>query len=162
MKDKWTKLESILHYVLGTAVLCTILLVNWGVITRFLLVPASWTDEMLQIFIVWLVFIVSAIAFRVDGLISLELVEDLLKKKPRTYKTLKLIQALLSIIFVFFMLVQTYSIVSSQYSTQELSPVMGIPLWIKNLGYFLGCALFCIFGVWNLVDRIRAFKSQAE
>lgn len=162
MKDKLTKLELIVQYVLGAAVLCTILLVNFGVISRLLLVPASWTDEMLQIFVVWLVFIVSAIAFKVDGLISLELVEELLRKKSTAYKILKLIQALLGIIFVFFMVVQTYSIVSSQYFTQEVSPVMGLPLWIKNLGYFLGCVLFCIFGVWQLFDRIRAFKSKAK
>ena len=113
MKDKLTKLELIVQYVLGAAVLCTILLVNFGVISRLLLVPASWTDEMLQIFVVWLVFIVSAIAFRVDGLISLELVEELLRKRSLAYKTLKLIQALLSIIFVFFMVIQIYLIVYS-------------------------------------------------
>ena len=160
MKDK-LKLELITQYTLGAAVLCTILLVNFGVLTRFFLILASWTDEALQILIVWLVFIVSAIAFRVDGLISLELVEELLKKKPRAYKLLKLTQALLSIIFVFFMLTQTYSIMSSQYLTQELSPVMGFPLWIKNLGYFLGSVLFCVFGIWNLFDCLRAFKPKA-
>ena len=162
MKDKLTKLELITQYVLGTAVLCTILFVNFGVVSRLLLIPASWTDEMLQIFVVWLVFIVSAIAFKVDGLISLELLEEMLRKRPMAYKMLKLIQALLGMIFVFFMLIQTYSIVSSQYFTQEVSPVMGLPLWIKNLGYFLGCVLFCIFGVWQMSDRIRAFKSKAE
>ena len=161
MKEK-LNFESIMNYVLGAMVLCTILLVNFGVLTRFLMVPASWTDEVLQVLIVWLVFIVSAIAFRVDGLISLELVEELLKKKPQAYKMLKLMQALLGIIFVFFMLTQTYSLVSSQYLTQELSPVLEFPLWIKNLGYFLGSVLFCIFGVWNLFDCIRAFKSKAE
>lgn len=151
-----------MHYFLGTLVLCTILLVNFGVVSRFLLIPASWTDETLQILIVWLVFIVSAIAFKVDGLISLELFEEILRRKPLAYKILKLIQALLAIIFVFFMVTQTYSIVISQYLTQEITPVMGFPLWIKNLGYFLGCALFCIFGVWQLIDRIRAFKSKPE
>lgn len=162
MKETLIKLESILQYIIGTAVLCTILFVNIGVVSRILLIPASWTDEILQIFIVWLVFIVSAIAFKVDGLISLELTEEILKRKPLAYKILKLIQALLTIIFVFFMLVQTYLIVSSQYLTQEVSPVMGLPLWIKNLGYFLGCVLFCIFGVCDLFKRIRAFKSKAE
>lgn len=162
MNNKMLKLELIVQYILGAAVLCTILLVTFGVVSRLLLVPASWTDELLQIFIVWLVFIVSAIAFKVDGLISLELIEELLKKRPLAYKVLKLVQALLGIIFVFFMLVQTYSIVSSQFFTQELTPVMGFPLWIKNLGYFLGSVLFCVFGVWELVIRIRAFKAKAE
>lgn len=162
MNNKFKKLELITEYILGTAVLCTILFVTIGVASRLLRIPASWTDEILQIFIVWLVFIVSAIAFRVDGLISLELIEEVLKKKPLAYKILKLVQSLFCIIFVFFMVAQTYSIVASQYFTQELSPVMGIPLWIKNLGYFLGCVLFCIFGVWQLIDRIRAFKSRAE
>ena len=162
MKNRLTKLELITQYVIGTAVLCTILFVNFGVVSRLLLIPASWTDEILQIFVVWLVFIVSAIAFKVDGLISLELTEEILKKKPMAYKVLKLIQSLLCIVFVFFMLTQTYSIVASQYFTQEVSPVMGLPLWIKNLGYFLGCVLFCIFGVWDLFNRIRAFKTKAE
>ena len=162
MKNKPLKLELITEYILGAAVLCTILLVNFGVISRLLLIPASWTDEMLQIFIVWLVFIVSAIAFKVDGLISLELIEELLKKKPLAYKILKLIQAVLITIFVFFMLTQTYSLVTSQYFTQEVSPVLGFPLWVKNLGYFLGCVLFCIFAVWGLIDRIRAFKTKTE
>ena len=162
LNGKFTKVELIAQYILGAAVLCTILLVNFGVITRLLLIPASWTDEMLQFFIVWLVFIMSAIALKVDGLISLEVVEDMLKRKPLAYKILKLIQAVLITIFVFFMLTQTYSLVTSQYFTQEVSPVLGFPLWVKNLGYFLGCVLFCIFAVWGLIDRIRAFKTKTE
>ena len=162
MKNKLKKLDLITQYFLGTLVLCTILLVTLGVVSRFLLIPASWTDETLQILIVWLVFIVAAIAFKVDGLISLELFEEMLRKRTLAYKILKLIQALLAIIFVFFMVTQTYSIVVSQYLTQEVTPVMGFPLWIKNLGYFLGCVLFCIFGVWQLIERIHAFKSKAK
>lgn len=159
MKNKLIKLEFITQYIIGVAVLCIILLVNIGVVSRILLIPASWTDEVLQIFVVWMVFIASAIAFRVDCLISFELFEEVLKKKPLAHKILKLIQSLFVIIFVFFMVTQTYSIVHSLYVTDEVSPVMGFPLWIKNLGYFLGCALFCVFGVLDLFDRIRAFKS---
>lgn len=156
------KLESFGQYALGIPVLCSILIVTIGVVTRLMSIPASWTDEVLQVLFVWLVFIVSALAFKDDGLIGLNLFEDMLKKGSRAYKILKLIQAILATIFVFFMLTQTYSIVIMQYNSQELSPVMGFPMWTKNLGYFLGCVLFCVFGVWKLFKSICAFKTKAE
>ncbi len=162
MKEQLKKLETIGESIIGVPVLCSILIVTIGVVSRCLGMPAGWTDETLQTLFVWLVFIVSAAAFRTDELIGLDLVEEMLKKKPRAHKILKLIHALIALIFVFFMLVQTYSITHVQYITHELTPVMSFPVWTKNLGYFLGFVLFSIFGVWKLFNCIRALKTKTE
>ena len=158
MKSKLPKIQSALQSVVGLLVLCTILIVTIGVITRLLKMPASWTDELLRIIFVWLVFIMSAVGFHCDELIGLDLVEDMLKNKPLFKNSLKLVQAVCGLVFAFFMVFQTCQIVLTQIGTKELTPVMSFPLWMQSLGYFLGCSLFCIFAAYKLYVRVKSFK----
>ncbi|MCI8649993.1 MAG: TRAP transporter small permease [Anaerotruncus sp.] len=162
MKEKFKRLQPYLQGAVGVLVLCTILIVTIGVAARLLKIPVAWTDETLQIIFVWLVFIMSAVGFLCDDLIGLDLVEDMLRKKPNTKKGLKLIQAIAGILFALFMVSQTCRIVITQYNTHELTPVLSFPVWMQSFGYFLGCALFFLFAVYKIYIRIKNFIRPKE
>lgn len=156
MKNKFPKIQGLLQNLVGILVLSTILIVTAGVIARLIKIPAAWTDEMLRIIFVWLVFIMSAVGYHCDELIGLDLVEDMLKNKPLAKNILKFIQSVFGIIFAVFMMYQTSQLVITQIGTKELTPVIGFPLWMQTLGYFLGCTLFSLFAIYKIYIRAKA------
>lgn len=142
MQKTIQQITKILQGIMGFAVLTTIIVVTYGVVARLLNIPVAWTDEFVRIFFIWLVFIGAAVAYESNALIGLDLVEDMLSKKPVARKLLKAVQMALGIIFGVFMTTQTYTIVSTQLSSGEMTPVMQVPLWLVNLGYLIGSFLF--------------------
>lgn len=162
MKDKFTKLQGLLQSLVGVLVLCTILIVTTGVVSRLMKMPASWTDEMLRIIFVWLVFIMSAVGYHCDELIGLDLLEDMLKSRPRSKAVLKFVQSIFGVVFAIFMMVQTFQLVVTQIGTRELTPVMSFPLWLQTLGYFLGCAMFSVFAIYKIYIRAKELKKNIE
>ncbi len=151
MKETMNKLSKFFADLLGFAVLVTICVVTYAVAVRPLKIPAPWSNELVKSIFIWLVFIGSAAAYQSDSLIGLDLVEDMLAKKPGLQKALKLFQSIFALIFGVFMTVQTWKIVSTQISTGEPTPVLQMPLWLVNFGYFIGCALFAVFAVCKLI-----------
>ncbi|MDR1932600.1 MAG: TRAP transporter small permease subunit, partial [Spirochaetales bacterium] len=71
--------------------------------------------------------------------------------RPVLSKVLKLIQHTGAIIFSLFLSVQTFKIISTQKSTQEFTPVLHIPLWLINLGCFIGSVIILLFALEKLL-----------
>lgn len=149
-KEWFGKITKALQNIMGFAVLSTICIVTYGVVARLCNVPVAWSDEIVRIIFIWLVFIGSSVAFFSDSLIGLDLVEDMLSKKPGLKRALKVIQMLLGLVFGLFMTWQTYRIVSTQFNSGETTPVLMIPLWLVNFGYFIGSVLFAFFAIRKL------------
>ena len=62
-----------------------ILLATLGVITRFVLkISITWSDELLRTVFIWAYFIGTALLYRGSGLMRLELVEDILRRRRKT------------------------------------------------------------------------------
>lgn len=151
MKETLNKLSKLFADLLGFAVLVTICVVTYAVAVRPFKIPVPWSNELVKSIFIWLVFIGSACAFQSDSLIGLDLVEDMLGKKPGLQKLLKILQALFALVFGVFMTVQTWTIISTQITTGEPTPVLQMPLWLVNFGYFLGSALFAVFALYKLI-----------
>lgn len=166
MKETMNKISKFFTNLLGFAVLVTICVVTYAVAVRPFKIPAPWSNELVKSIFIWLVFIGSAAAFQSDSLIGLDLVEDMLAKKPGLQKALKIFQMIFALIFGVFMTTQTWKIISTQITTGEPTPVLQMPLWLVNFGYFLGCALFAIFAVYKLIKLFTkkqpSMTEQAE
>ncbi len=162
MKVWYDKITSILQNIMGLAVLATICIVTYAVGARLMNVPVAWSDEVVRVIFIWLVFIGSAVAFYSDSLIGLDLLEEKLSKWPNWQKSLKVVQMLLALVFGVFMTLQTYTIVSTQFRSGETTPVMMLPLWLVNFGYFLGCVLFAFFAVRKLIQVVIAWTKRNE
>ncbi len=149
--------------IIGFMVLTTLLVANYGVFSRFILqTSVAWSDEILRAINIWLIFICSALAFNGDKLISLELVEEKLKDRPGIKNTLKLIQGLLSLVFGIFFTYQGFFVVLKQYQNKETSPVLFIPLFLINLGFFIGAVLMFYFAVKKTLIAISAIKARSS
>ena len=154
----WHKARSCLESFIGILVLCTILIVTLGVVSRLLKIPIVWTDEMLRIIFVWLTFIMAAVGYNNDELIGLDLLKESVKDQPKKKKMLDIVHAVLGLVFSVFMSVQTYLIVTTQIRTQEITPVLSFPVWMQSLGYFIGCVMFFGFSIRKLIKCFSRTK----
>jgi TRAP-type C4-dicarboxylate transport system permease small subunit len=136
---------------IGCLVVLTICLVTYGVAARMLNIAVAWTDELLRAIFIWIIFIAAAIAYKSGNLIGFDLLEEVLSKRPFPGKVLKLIQHTSAIIFSLFLSVQTFTIISTQMTTREFTPVLHIPLWLINLGCFIGSVLILLFALEKLL-----------
>lgn len=161
MRASLEKIRGLLQDIMGFAVVTTICIVSFSVFARLMSIPVAWSDEVVKIIFIWLVFIGSAVAYQSDSLIGLDLVEDMLSKKPVLQKGLKSIQGIFATVFGVFMTLQTFRIVSTQLQSGEVTPVLGFPLWLVNLGYLLGSLLFAVFAVQKLLAAVLSFQDRA-
>ncbi|MDR1179226.1 MAG: TRAP transporter small permease subunit [Spirochaetales bacterium] len=157
MSIKFTKAARAVENCIGGLVVITVCLVTYGVAARMLNIAVAWTDELLRAIFIWIIFIAAAIAYKTGNLISFDFLEEIFSKHPIAEKALKLIQYASALIFSGFLSVQTFTIVSTQLRTSEFSPVLHIPLWLINLGCFIGSVLIFLF---TLEKVLRIFLPQ--
>jgi TRAP-type C4-dicarboxylate transport system permease small subunit len=86
-------------------------------------------------------------AYKTDNLIALDLLNEVAAKRPRLLFCLKFLQGIGALIFGIFMSVHMFTIISTQFDTDEFTPVLNFPLWLVNLGCLLGSLLIVMFAL---------------
>ncbi|MDR1935900.1 MAG: TRAP transporter small permease subunit [Candidatus Accumulibacter sp.] len=151
----------IVENLIGYFVVLAVCLVTYGVIARMLNISVAWTDELLRTIFLWLIFIAAAMAYKTDNLIGFDLLNDMMTKRPRLLLCLKFLQGIGALIFGVFMSVHMFTIVSTQFSTSELTPVLNLPLWFVNSGCLLGSVLTVAF-VFQKFFQLLTGKNRHE
>lgn len=149
-------MKKILINVMGLFGLLMILLQTYAVFSRtFLKVAAPWSDEVMKLLVIWIIFICSADAFSSDELIGLDILEDKIKNNTKFYKVIKIIQYLIGLIFGVFCTIWGYQIVQQQLGTSESTIVMSIPLAIINIGFLIGSIMIVVYAITKVIKEIK-------
>ncbi|MCD8084650.1 MAG: TRAP transporter small permease [Clostridiales bacterium] len=159
-----SKVVPVVEKLLGLVGVVMILIETFAVFGRNILqLSTPWVDEALKLMFIWIVFVGSALCFRKDELISLTLIEDGLKEKNRMapYGVMKLLQYIAATGMSALVAYQLTTIISTQMSTGEATTVIKYPLWVMNLGVFVGVLLIVIFGIFKIVNTFKYFKKEA-
>jgi TRAP-type C4-dicarboxylate transport system permease small subunit len=143
--NKLAGFARMVENLIGYFVVLAICLVTYGVTARMLNISVAWTDELLRTIFLWLIFIAAAMAYKTDNLIGFDLLNNMMAKQPRLLFGLKFLQCIGALIFGVFMSVHMFTIVFTQFSTSEFTPVLNLPLWFVNSGCLLGSLLIVIF-----------------
>lgn len=129
-----------------------VLVVFWGVFTRFLLGSASqWTQEAAEYLIIWLTFLGAAAGFRRWEHLGLDWMAE--KLTPDARRVLEVISALICALFAGAALVWGgYVLVSKTLATGQVTTIdfMGLPTLAKGWVYLaapLGGMLICLFSL---------------
>lgn len=159
---KRSRAGFVLSMVVGAVVLVAICLQTWGVFSRNVLgASTSWIDDIQRANFIWLIWIGGALAYGARGLIGLDLVQSKFVNRPRTYHSITLMQTCLELVFAAVFTYLTFTIVSTQFHTGEVTVSIQLPLFIVNLGFFIGCAALLVFAIRKLVLAIRDIHSAA-
>ncbi|GHU05773.1 hypothetical protein FACS1894158_09730 [Betaproteobacteria bacterium] len=137
----------VVENLIGYFVVLAVCLVTYGVTARMLNISVAWTDELLRTLFLWLIFIAAAMAYKTDHLIALNLLNEVAEKRPRLLFCLKFLQGVGALIFGVFMSAHMFTIISTQFDTDEFTPVLNFPLWLVNLGCLLGSLLTVMFAL---------------
>lgn len=158
MKSITEKIIRIFEYFFGLIGVAMILVESYAVFARNVLqISTPWTDEALKLMFIWMIFVVSALAFYSDELICLTLVEDMerVKARPRIYGGIKAIQYTLGILLNILLCKQLVQILSTQFATGETTTVMKYPLWLLNVGLMAGAVLTILFGIMKVAETFK-------
>lgn len=161
MKNVSAKIVKAAELLFGFVGLIMIMIASYGVLARNVLqTPVPWTDEALKLMFVWAIFVVGALGFLSNDLISLTLVEDSFKEKGKKviYNVIKIIQYLVAIAVNAALCSQLMTIIGTQISTGETTTVIQYPLWILNVGMLVGSALIVVMGVFKIIESIKDMK----
>ena len=154
-------IDKVMMAVFGLIGTAMILVASYNVVARDVLrISAPWTDEALKLLDIWMIFVMSAVVFLQDGQISLTLIEDSrsVRSKPEIYHGMKIFQYVLAAVLNFELCKELISIISTQMSTNEVTTVLQYPLYLLNMGMFLGSALTVIFAVIKIADQVKNIK----
>lgn len=161
MKLESNKFITALQTLFGFVGVVMILIETYVVVARNILsIPTPWSDELMKLLFIWAIFVGSGLAFLSDDLISLTLLEDSAKDKGKMkiYGFFKIFQYVVAIIISCLLVYQLTTIMGTQMSTGEATTTLKYPLWVMNLGVFLGMAMILVFGVIKLIDCKKYFK----
>lgn len=165
MKSITGKVIRVFEYFFGFIGVAMILVESYAVFARNVLqISTPWTDEALKLMFIWMIFVVSALAFYSDELICLTLIEDMdrVRKSPKIYGTIKIVQYVLGIALNVLLCKQLIQILATQFSTGETTTVMKYPLWLLNVGLMAGSVLTIIFGVMKIVEVLGNMSTPIE
>jgi TRAP-type C4-dicarboxylate transport system permease small subunit len=146
--------------LIGCFVVVAICLVTYGVIARMLNISVAWTDELLRAIFLWLIFIAAALAYKTNNLIGFDLLNDVMAKRPWLLRGLKFLQCAGALVFGIFMSIHMLTIVSTQLSTSEFTPVLNLPLWFVNSGCLLGSVLTVVFALQKFIQLAMEEKQR--
>lgn len=152
------KTISYVDSVIGSIGLVTIVIVTLGVFTRFVLkVSIAWSDELLRTVFVWSYFIGSAMQYRAEGLMSLDIFPLSLinRSKIMPYKIVKTIQDAVVLTFSLVIGYNVSLIIKSQIVNNQVTTTSGTPSWVLTAGVAIGMILIVIFTVRKIILTIN-------
>lgn len=152
------KTISYVDSVIGLIGLVTIVIVTLGVFTRFVLeISIAWSDELLRTVFVWSYFIGSAMQYRDEGLMSLDLFPLSLmnRSKIMPYKIVKTIQNAVVLTFSLIIGYNVSLIIKSQIVNNQVTTTSGTPAWVSTSGVAIGMILIVIFTVRKIIQTIN-------
>jgi len=141
----------------GAIGLMAILLATLGVITRFVLkISITWSDELLRTVFVWAYFIGTALLYRGAGLMRLELVEDILKRRGKMglYKLIVFCQHALILAFSSTIFWYLYHFIAKQIASGQKTTTSSTPAWVSPMGFIIGTGMLVLFSahkVWRVL-----------
>lgn len=145
-------LEKNFIILLGIAALICLIIVNVAVLARTLNISISWSDEIIKIIFIYIIYIGAALAYRGDGLIGITMLEEkLFEKNKKSYVFLKKIQHFIILAFSLFCIYQSYLMCLQQLRFNEVTPALEIPAMISTLGFFIGSILWTFYSLEKLI-----------
>ncbi|MGN8818402.1 TRAP transporter small permease [Oribacterium sp. HCP28S3_H8] len=153
-------IKKILATIFGLVGTAMILIVTYAVFSRDVLkISVAWSDEMLKLLDIWMIFVVSSVVFYDEETIALTLLEDSnkIRSDGPKYHIIKIIQYLITGAVSIELIRELVTIIQTQMTTWEVTTVIKYPLWILNLGMLIGSVLTAIFAVIKIADAGKHF-----
>lgn len=157
MDNKRDYIEKIIEWILFILAIVVLLVANIAVVSRFLKIPLSWSDELLRALFVAMFFIGSAIELKTKGLISITVLEEVLgkMKNQMAYTVIKSFQYLVTAAFTFFSAYYGIIVAISNFQLDKRTAVMRLPSGYIMITFVTGLVLVGSYSIYLMIKLVR-------
>jgi TRAP-type C4-dicarboxylate transport system permease small subunit len=158
---------NILDRIVVKAILATSIFSFWVIfilvfytviVSFFELSSIAWMDDIIDVGIVWMVFMGSALCLRNNDHVRTDMVNNLLKRKwPKIAKSLDFINLLLILFFLFYLLKASWELVTRILLTAWLPSLPIVKSWWMS-PILISCILMIAYTIAHIVGFFRANK----
>lgn len=150
-------LEKKFTVVIGFGATVCLLIANFAIAARLMNISISWSDEIIKIIFIYVIYIGTALAYRSDGLIGITVVEEALigKGNNMPYKIMKIVQHIITTGFALFCSYQGLTMVLSQLKNNEITPALEISASISTIGFVIGSVIWSFYGLGKIAYYIK-------
>jgi len=135
--------EQIEEWLLVAALLFMVTLVFIQVVLRYVFNDSiGWSSELARYILIWIAWISASYAVRKNAHIRIEFIKNILGDVGK--KVVEIIVLILWFLMALFLVVQGTELAMKINITNQLSPSIGVPMWILYLATPVGGALMCI------------------
>ncbi|WP_147803645.1 TRAP transporter small permease [Alkalicoccus halolimnae] len=139
------------------SVLTVLLVISalWQVISRFIGMPSTFTEELLRFMLIWVAFLGATYAFGSREQLAIIFLKNKLRGRPAF--SLQLLIDIIVIVFVFAVLVVGGLDISS-ITMNQVSPILGIPMGYIYYILPISGILIIFYQVINIFENIIGLK----
>jgi TRAP-type C4-dicarboxylate transport system permease small subunit len=169
MKKFLVVADKIIAFILeniAAVMTCAIFLIIVGVVfMRFVLRASSGGfEELPTYFMMIAIWFGAAMCARnpKEGLIRIDLLETLLKKRPLAQAVVGIVASVLSISCIGLYTYLSWKYVVFTYSSHAGTLALGFPMWVLTGLTFVACFFLLVYEIVNLIQNCRAVKATVE
>lgn len=154
--------EKLLSVFVGYMLIVMTILAFTGVLTRYVFVISlPWVDEVTRYLMIWMTFLVSAIAVGDGSHTNVEIIPSLLNKKLKKFDY----GIVIDLLILLGMCIYTYyniKMVQSSIKIGNTSPVLRIPMWFMYCSTLVSAFFSILYSFRNIAVRIGRLKEKKE
>ena len=161
MKEFYSVFCKVQNTIISILLVILVFVVLTGAICRYTQIAIlSWPDELTRYLMVWIVFIGSGSAASNNTHFRIEVLFGILS--PGRQIALIVFKAVLVTCLYAFVLHISSGLSQKMMMMRQVSPAMGIPMWIMYLAVPVGCGLMLVQGLICDLQHILAIKRSAR
>lgn len=158
MKLKKVLNEKLEEWILVASMIVLVILVVGQVFARYVLnFSIGWSEEMARYLLIWVAWIAASYAVTKNAHIRVEIIKDRFSKRIK--QVLELIVLLIWFGFAAFLATEGTNFVLQVQATNQVSPSLGIDMWIVYLAVPIGGTLM---GIRLIQQAILIFKNPEQ
>lgn len=139
-------------------VLMTVIML-YQIVSRFLGVPLSWTEETARYLFIWLIYLSAAYAAKLGAHITVDLL--IVVFKTRAQLILKLFSNAVFFIFAAYVsYLMRFQVAKMMFVTHQVSGTGNWPMWIPYSSVLVGMFLIAVRLIQNSFYLIRDYKGN--
>ncbi|MFB4165475.1 TRAP transporter small permease [Alteribacillus sp. JSM 102045] len=151
-------MNRLIEWVLAIQLIIMTILIFWQVFARFVMgTPLTFSEEIARFLMIWLTLLGAAYAYRKGTLISIDLVNELLKGRVK--------QVLNTIVFtlgaIFSLILIVYGIEMVGNVAIQRAPSTGVSMQFPNLAIPVGGILIFINSIALIIDQYTKKEDAA-
>ncbi|MCY6484131.1 TRAP transporter small permease [Clostridium aestuarii] len=144
--------DRIEEYILIILFPLMTLIVFAATVSRYLnLVSMPWSEELARYIMAWMAYIGASLGVKRSAHLGVEVIVNLFPERLKKFAGI--LRVVIILLFNVLVIMFSYKIIMHQIKIEQLSPAMGIPIWVAYLSVPVGSFMMCIRSIQIVIKQ---------